>query len=117
MTWETIRKHAQDSAGANLRNYDAEVNAFTWAQARALLKGPPGGGLNIVHEAIDRHVQAGRGKKLALRWLGRDESIRDFTYAALASPICWRGTGSQEAKPYSRCLAASPSFTSSRSEH
>jgi acetyl-CoA synthetase len=87
MTWETIRKHAQNSGKANLRNYDAEVNAFTWAQARALLKGLPGGGLNIVHEAVDRHVQAGRGDKLALRWLGRDESIRDFTYAALDAEV------------------------------
>jgi acetyl-CoA synthetase len=61
------------------------VKAFSWTQARALLDGFPGGGLNIAHEAIDRHVQAGRGDKLALRWFGRDESIRDFSYAALAA--------------------------------
>jgi acetyl-CoA synthetase len=35
------------------------------------------------HEAIDRHVLAGRGGKLALRWIGRDEQARDFTYAEL----------------------------------
>jgi acetyl-CoA synthetase len=85
MVWETIRKRPQDFAGANLRDYDAEVKAFSWTQARALLDGFPGGGLNIAHEAIDRHVQAGRGDKLALRWFGRDESIRDFSYAALAA--------------------------------
>ena len=59
--------------------------AFSWPQARALLDGLPGGGLNIAHEAIDRHVLAGRGDKLALRWIGRDDRIRDFSYAALGA--------------------------------
>jgi hypothetical protein len=44
-----------------------------------------GGGLNIAHEAIDRHVLAGRGKKLALRWIGRDDQIRDYSYSALGA--------------------------------
>jgi acetyl-CoA synthetase len=48
------------------------AKTFTWAQARASLDGLPREGLNIAHEAIDRHVLAGRGEKLALRWLGRD---------------------------------------------
>jgi acetyl-CoA synthetase len=58
---------------------------FSWTDARALLDGLAGGGLNIAHEAVDRHVKAGRGNKLALRWIARDESIRDFTYAALGA--------------------------------
>jgi len=87
MAWETIRKRPEDFAGANLLDYGAEVTAFSWAQARALLDGLPGGGLNIAHEAIDRHIQAGRGDKLALRWFGRDESIRDFSYAALGAEV------------------------------
>ncbi len=39
------------------------------------------------YEAIDRHVKAGRGDKLALRWIARDDSIRDFTYAALGAAV------------------------------
>ena len=73
---------------------------FSWAQARALLDGLPGGGLNIAHEAVDRHVLAGRGDKLALRWIGRDDRIRDFSYAALraqtnrfANVLAQRGVG------------------------
>ncbi len=50
-----------------------------------MLEGLPGGGLNIAHEAVDRHVLAGRGGKLALRWLGRDGQVRDFSYANLLS--------------------------------
>jgi acetyl-CoA synthetase len=83
MEWERIRKRPEDFARANLRNYERCIGAFSWAQARALLDGLPGGGLNIAYEAIDRHVLAGRGNRLALRWIGRDDAIREFSYAAL----------------------------------
>jgi acetyl-CoA synthetase len=100
MEWERIRKRPEDYAGANLRDYDACAKTFSWTQARELLDGLPGGGLNIAHEAIDRHVKAGDGDKLALRWLGRDDSISDFSYAALgkaanrfANGLAQRGIG------------------------
>ena len=100
MAWELIRKRPGDYAGANLLDYEAYAKTFSWAQARGLLDGLPGGGLNIAYEAIDRHVKAGRGDKLALRWIGRDDSIRDFTYAALgaeanrfANVLAQRGIG------------------------
>jgi acetyl-CoA synthetase len=83
MEWERIQKRPKDYAGANLLDYAACARGFSWPQARALLDGLPDGGLNIAHEAIDRHVLAGRGDKLALRWIGRDDRIRDFSYAAL----------------------------------
>jgi acetyl-CoA synthetase len=83
MEWERIRKRPEDYVGANLQEYEGCAKNFAWGQARALLDGLPGGGLNIAHEAVDRHVLAGRGDKLALRWIGRDDRIRDFTYAAL----------------------------------
>lgn len=85
MEWERIRKRPEDYVGANLVNYDESAKAFSWAQARALLDGLPGGGLNIAYEAVDRHVKAGRGDKLALRWISRDDAIRDFSYAALGA--------------------------------
>ena len=87
MEFERIQKGPEDCVGANLRGYDEYARTFSWTQARALLDGLPGGGLNIAYEAIDRHVKAGRGNKLALRWIGRDDSIRDFTYAALAAAV------------------------------
>ena len=83
MEWERIRKRPQDYVGANLPEYEGYSKQFTWTQARALLDGLPGGSLNIAHEAVDRHVLAGRGDKLALRWIGRDDQIRDFSYATL----------------------------------
>ena len=92
MNWERIRKHPEDCVGANLVDYEEYASTFSWAQARALLDGLPGGGLNIAHEAVDRHVLAGRGGRLALRWIGRDNRICDFSYAALRAatdePLC-----------------------------
>ena len=84
---ERIRKRPEDRAGANLADYESYAPTFSWTQARTLLDGLPGGGLNIAYEAVDRHVKAGRGNKLALRWIGRDDGIRDFTYAALGAAV------------------------------
>jgi acetyl-CoA synthetase len=56
-----------------------------WDAARARLDGLPGGGLNIAHEAVDRHVAAGYGAETAIIWLGREGERRVLTYAGLAS--------------------------------
>ncbi len=56
-----------------------------WAAARARLDGLPGGGLNIAHEAVDRHVTAGHGAQAALIWLGREGQRRVLTYGDLAA--------------------------------
>ncbi|MEP6589352.1 MAG: AMP-binding protein [Polaromonas sp.] len=41
----------------NLADYAAACHAFSWDAARRELAGLPGGGLNIAHEAVDRHAQ------------------------------------------------------------
>jgi len=83
MEWKRIQKRPEDFARANLQDYERYTSSFSWTQARGLLDGLPDGGLNIAHEAVDRHVLAGRGSKLALRWIGRDDTVVDFSYAAL----------------------------------
>ncbi|HEU0017734.1 MAG TPA: AMP-binding protein, partial [Methyloceanibacter sp.] len=80
---EPIRKRPGSYARAYLQNYDKLSRTFSWADARALLDGLPGGGLNIAYEAVDRHVLAGRGGKVALRCIGRDDRISNLTYAEL----------------------------------
>ena len=87
MAWERIRKRVEDRSGVNLTDYEEYAKTFSWAQARRLLDGLPGGGLNIAYEAVDRHVLAGRGGKLALRWIGRDGRVLDFTYSALSAAV------------------------------
>ncbi len=87
MAWERIRKRPEDCIGANLPDYEEYARTFSWTEARGLLDGLPGGGLNIAHEAAGRHVAGGRGGKLALRWIGRDGRVLDFTYAALSAAV------------------------------
>jgi acetyl-CoA synthetase len=68
----------------NLDDYDRVRATFTWEAARAELNGLPGGtGLNIAHEAVDRHAQGPRGDRIAIRWLGKRGEIRDYTYRDL----------------------------------
>jgi acetyl-CoA synthetase len=57
---------------------------FSWERERALLDGLPGGGLNIAHEAVDRHAAGPARDRVALRWLAKDGAVRDITYAELA---------------------------------
>lgn len=80
-----ISKSADARAGANVKDYDAEVGGFSWEKARAELGGLPGGGLNIAHEALDRQIELGRGDQVALRWIGRNDAIRTFTYGELTA--------------------------------
>jgi acetyl-CoA synthetase len=86
MTGEPIRKTARDwRVAANVGDYAQACAEFSWEQARRALDGLPGAlGLNIAHEAVDRHVAHGRGQHLALRWLGRRGEVVDHSYASLA---------------------------------
>lgn len=81
MTDERISKATQT---ANMSDYDATRASFDWGDAQALLDGLPGGHLNIAHEAIDRHVAAGHGDQIALRWIAKSGDRTDYTYAELA---------------------------------
>ena len=77
----------RDVRGApwNLQDYDAARATFSWGAARRELDGLPGNrGLNIAHEAVDRHAAGALRDKRALRWLGRNGEVRDFTFLDLA---------------------------------
>jgi acetyl-CoA synthetase len=68
----------------NLSDYEQVRSEFTWEAAHALLDGLPGGrGLNIAHEAVDRHANGPHADRHALRWIGRSGSQRILTYRDL----------------------------------
>lgn len=67
-----------------MENCDRAWASFDWQSAREGLDGLPSGGVNIAHEAIDRHVIAGRGEDLAFRWLPKSGASQDITYRELA---------------------------------
>jgi len=63
----------------------AEQLPTGWDAARSRVEGLPDGGLNIMHEAVDRHLAAGHGAQPALIWLGREGARRVLSYADLAA--------------------------------
>jgi acetyl-CoA synthetase len=86
MAWSTIEKRGTATAvPPNLTDYESACATFSWESARRELDGLPGGrGLNIAHEAVDRHAAGPRAAHVALRWLGkRPGERRDVTYAEL----------------------------------
>ena len=87
MPWDPIIKSASECKVApNLRDYDQARKAFAWRDARRELDGLPGGhGLNIAHEAVDRHAASPLATRVALRWIGKNDEVRDFSYAQLAA--------------------------------
>jgi acetyl-CoA synthetase len=85
--WATIRKGTwPGGVTPNVVDYEAARAAFTWDDARRTLDGLPGGrGLNIAHEAVDRHAAGARRDRVAVRWLRRDGGVDEATYSQLAS--------------------------------
>ncbi len=46
-----------------------------------------GGKLNVSYNCLDRHVEAGRGERVAFHWRGEDGDERDITYAELLGEV------------------------------
>src|SRR5437588_9309901 len=46
-----------------------------------------GGTLNASYNCLDRHVEAGRGDRVAFHWRGEEGEERDVTYAQLLSEV------------------------------
>lgn len=64
-------------------DYDSFCSQFGWEHEKDNLEGLSGGGINIAHEAIDRHANGDHRNTIALRWIRKDRSFEDFTYADL----------------------------------
>ncbi|GAA0939524.1 acetate--CoA ligase [Actinocorallia libanotica] len=47
-----------------------------------------GGEINVAYNCVDRHVEAGRGDKVALHWEGEPGDTRAITYADLKREVC-----------------------------
>jgi len=85
MRREIIEKSGPWPVRPNLLDYERTRAGFSWEAARAELDGLPGGrGLNIAHEAVDRHAAGARRDQLALRFLSKDGGRHDLSYGQLA---------------------------------
>jgi len=84
MSQAIAKQHDPEQPAPVLDDYARTCSAFRWADARAALDGLPGGrGLNIAHEAVDRHVAHGRGDATALRWIAKSGAVEDFSFSRL----------------------------------
>jgi acetyl-CoA synthetase len=102
---EDLAKHANvtadwydEAAADRVAFWEKQADRLTWDQRwdRVLdWDDPPfakwfvGGTLNAAYNCVDRHVEAGKGDKVALHWVGEPEDdTRDITYAELKDEVC-----------------------------
>jgi acetyl-CoA synthetase len=79
-----IRKSAEElRLPPNLADYALVRAGFSWAAARSQLEGLPGGGINIAHEAVERHARGERRDHVAFRFLGGGEPC-DVSFGELS---------------------------------
>jgi acetyl-CoA synthetase len=101
---EAFRKQANVTDASIYESADADYEGFWAEQARALdwaqepeqvldWSDPPfakwfaDGKLNVSHNCVDRHVEAGNGDRVAFHWRGEEGEERDVTYADLHAEV------------------------------
>jgi len=101
---EAFRKHALLSDPAIYEEADADWQGWWVRQAEELDwfrkwdtvlddSNPPfykwfvGGQLNVSYNCLDRHVEAGRGDRVAYHWRGEEGEERNVTYADLLAEV------------------------------
>lgn len=68
----------------HLLDYKSVKADFLWEDIAKELEGlPDKKGLNIAHEAVDRHAEGKLENTVAIRFLRKDRSIQEFTYFEL----------------------------------
>ncbi|MFF4774629.1 acetate--CoA ligase [Microtetraspora fusca] len=86
-----------EAAEDRLGFWERAAERLTWAErwTSTLEWNPPfakwfvGGKLNVAYNCVDRHVEAGRGDKVAYYWEGEPEGdSRTLTYADLQREVC-----------------------------
>ncbi|WP_028638693.1 acetate--CoA ligase [Nocardioides sp. URHA0032] len=93
-----LRAEAYDRAAQDPEAFWAEqAERLSWDEKwdrvldwddRPFAKWFVGGRLNASYNCVDRHVEAGRGDKVALHWIGEPEDdTRDLTYAELKDEV------------------------------
>ena len=93
-TEELYREAEQDRLAfwaeqANRLSWDTPfTDVLDWSEA-PFAKWFVGGKLNVAYNCVDRHVEAGNGDRVAIRWEGepKDDS-RDITYSELQAEVC-----------------------------
>jgi len=82
MNYEPIKKSGigEYTIKPNLSNYEKTHETFKWEDIHKELDWLEDGGLNIAHEAIDRHIKTSLKDKIALYWEGKDGEEEKYTF-------------------------------------
>jgi acetyl-CoA synthetase len=94
-----IKAEAYERAASDrLGFWEEQADRLDWARRWDTVldwENPPfakwyvGGRLNAAYNCVDRHVEAGRGEKVAFHWVGEPEGDeRSITYAELQDEVC-----------------------------
>ena len=92
-----VKADAYERAEADrLAFWEAQAERLSWAKKwdTVLDWQPPfakwfvGGQLNAAYNCVDRHVEAGRGDKVAFHWEGEPGDTRTITYSDLLGDVC-----------------------------
>ncbi|KIH99026.1 acetyl-CoA synthetase [Streptomonospora alba] len=92
-----VQADAYDAASADrLRFWEDQARRLQWEQpwSNVLEWNPPfaewftGGKLNAAVNCVDRHVDAGRGDRVAFYWEGEPGDTRTITYSDLKGMVC-----------------------------
>ena len=80
-----MRNVAAEPFAPNMPDYERARREFSWTAARSLLTGLPfSRGLNIAHEAVDRHALSDKATHVAIRAISEAGTRRDITYEELS---------------------------------
>jgi acetyl-CoA synthetase len=93
-----VKADAYEQAAADrLGFWESQARRLSWATEWSQVldwSNPPfakwfvGGQLNIAYNCLDRHVEAGRGAKVAIHWEGEPGDTRTITYSDLHRAVC-----------------------------
>jgi len=92
-----VKTDAYERAKADRLGYwEEQAERLAWAKKwdTVLDWQPPfakwfvGGQLNAAYNCVDRHVEAGRGDKVAFHWEGEPGDTRTITYSDLLGDVC-----------------------------
>jgi len=68
----------------NLLEYERAREEFRWENIKKELDWLDGGGINIAHEVLDRHLKTPLKDKIALFWEGKDGESEEYTFNDLS---------------------------------
>ena len=86
MDYNPIKKGeiAEMRVKPNLLEYERAREKFGWEDIKKELDWLDGGGINIAHEVLDRHLKTPLKDKIALFWEGKDGESEEYTFNDLS---------------------------------